>query len=90
MKLSIIIPCFNEEATIKEILNKIKKQNEFQKEVIVIDDFSTDRTRWILENELKDEIDQLILNTNNYGKGYSIRKGIEKATDDIILIQMLI
>ena len=74
MKLSIIIPCFNEEATIKEILNKIKKQNEFQKEVIVIDDFSTDRTRWILENELKDEIDQLILNTNNYGKGYSIRK----------------
>ena len=87
MKLSIIIPCFNEEATIKEILNKIKKQNEFQKEVIVIDDFSTDRTRWILENELKDEIDQLILNTNNYGKGYSIRKGIEKATGDIILIQ---
>ena len=87
MKLSIIIPCFNEEATIKEILNKIKKQNQFQKEVIVIDDFSTDRTRWILENELKDEIDQLILNTNNYGKGYSIRKGIEKATGDIILIQ---
>ena len=87
MKLSIIIPCFNEEATIKEILNKIKKQNEFQKEVIVIDDFSKDRTRWILENELKDEIDQLILNTNNYGKGYSIRKGIEKATGDIILIQ---
>ena len=87
MKLSIIIPCFNEEATIKEILNKIKKQNEFQKEVIVIDDFSTDKTRWILENELKDEIDQLILNTNNYGKGYSIRKGIEKATGDIILIQ---
>ena len=87
MKLSIIIPCFNEEATIKEMLNKIKKQNEFQKEVIVIDDFSTDRTRWILENELKDEIDQLILNTNNYGKGYSIRKGIEKATGDIILIQ---
>ena len=87
MKLSIIIPCFNEEATIKEILNKIKKQNQFQKEVIVIDDFSKDRTRWILENELKDEIDQLILNTNNYGQGYSIRKGIEKATGDIILIQ---
>ena len=56
-------------------------------ELPYIDDFSTDRTRWILENELKDEIDQLILNTNNYGKGYSIRKGIEKATGDIILIQ---
>mgnify|MGYP001195346147 CR=1 FL=1 len=87
MKLSIIIPCFNEETTIKQILNKIKNQNEFQKEIIVIDDFSTDRTRLILENELKDEIDQLILNTKNYGKGYSIRKGIEKATGDIILIQ---
>ena len=87
MKLSIIIPCFNEEKTIKQILARIKNQNEFKKEIIVIDDFSTDNTRTILENDLKDEIDLLILNSKNYGKGYSIREGIDRSTGDIILIQ---
>ena len=87
MKLSIIIPCFNEEKTIKQILGRIKNQNEFEKEIIVIDDFSTDSTRTILENDLKDEINLLILNSKNYGKGYSIREGIDKSTGDIILIQ---
>ena len=87
MKLRIIIPCYNEENTIKTVLEKIKNQNEFKKEIVVIDDFSTDKTRTILENDLKEEIDQLILNPKNYGKGYSIKKGIDKATGDIILIQ---
>ena len=87
MKLSIIIPCYNEQNTIKTVLEKIKNQNEFKKEIVVIDDFSTDKTRTILENDLKEEIDQLILNPKNYGKGYSIKKGIDKATGDIILIQ---
>ena len=87
MKISIIIPCYNEESTIKEIVEKINLQSDLEKEIIVVDDFSTDRTRSILEESLKNKIATLILNTQNQGKGYSIRKGIEAATGDIILIQ---
>ena len=87
MKISIIIPCYNEEKTIKEIIDKVKLQNQFDKEIIVIDDFSNDRTRDILKNELKNKIDHLILNNKNYGKGYSIREGIQAAKGDYVLIQ---
>ena len=87
MKLSIIIPCYNEEITIKEIINKINSQTDINKEIIVVDDYSSDRTRSILENDLKNNFKKLILNSKNYGKGYSIKKGIEAATGDFILIQ---
>ncbi|WP_440937366.1 glycosyltransferase family 2 protein [Candidatus Pelagibacter sp.] len=87
MKLSIVIPCFNEESTIKEILKKVHAQSKFDKEIIVIDDFSNDSTREILKNEIKDQIDKLIFNDKNYGKGYSIKQGINAATGDYILVQ---
>ncbi len=87
MKLSIIIPCYNEKSTIKEIIQKINKQSELEKELIIVDDNSSDGTRNIIENELKNDIDKVILNSKNFGKGYSIRKGIEEATGDYILIQ---
>ena len=87
MKVSIIIPCYNEQSTIKEIINKINSQSNIEKEIIVIDDFSNDKTREILENELKNNIHKLILNERNYGKGYSIKKGIENASGDCIIIQ---
>ena len=87
MKLSIIIPCYNEEATIIKIISKINQQTDISKEIIVVDDYSTDKTRLILENDLKKEVDTVILNSKNFGKGYSIRKGIEAATGDFILIQ---
>ena len=87
MKVSIIIPCYNEQSTIKEIINKINSQSNIEKEIIVIDDFSNDKTREILENDLKNNIHKLILNERNYGKGYSIKKGIENASGDCIIIQ---
>ena len=86
MKLSIIIPCYNEYTTIKKIIDKINNQRAFDKEIIVIDDCSSDGTSEIL-NDLKDQINSLILNKKNYGKGYCIKKGIEIASGDIILIQ---
>ena len=52
MKVSIIIPCFNEENTIEKIINKILNINDFDKEIIVIDDFSSDQSRHILENKI--------------------------------------
>ena len=87
MKLSIIIPCFNESNTIKKIIEKIHHISKFEKEIIVIDDSSTDGSREILQNEISDQISILILNEKNYGKGYSVRRGIERATGSILLIQ---
>ena len=87
MKVSIIIPCYNEQSTIKEIIYKINSQSNIEKEIIVIYDFSDDKTREILENDLKNNIHKIILNERNYGKGYSIKKGIENASGDCIIIQ---
>ena len=87
MKLSIIIPCYNEQSTIKEIIYKIENQSKIDKEIIVVDDYSQDKTRDILKQDLKDVIHKVVLNDQNYGKGYSIRKGIEHSTGDYILIQ---
>ena len=87
MKLSIIIPCYNEQSTIKEIINKISSQTNIDKEIIVVDDYSQDKTREILQNDLKNDVNKIILNDKNYGKGYSIKKGIEVASGDCILIQ---
>jgi len=87
MKLSIIIPCFNEINTIELIIQKILKLYTNEKEIIVIDDCSTDGSKEILINKIFNLIDNLIVNEKNYGKGFCIRKGIESATGDIILIQ---
>lgn len=91
MKLSIIIPCYNEHLTISKIIKKINLflslNGKYNYEIIVIDDFSTDGTREILQKKLTKKISKLILNDKNYGKGYSVKRGIKAATGEIILIQ---
>ena len=87
MKLSIIIPCYNESNTIEKIINKVINQKDCDKEIIVIDDFSTDGSIEILKIFDEKKVIKLILNNLNRGKGYCIKKGIEQATGDIILIQ---
>ena len=88
MKLSIIIPCFNEEKTIEKIINKINHTCKYAKEIIVIDDKSTDNSLDILNKLLHEKkINLLIKNTKNYGKGYSVKQGILNSKGDIILIQ---
>jgi glycosyltransferase involved in cell wall biosynthesis len=87
MKISIIIACYNEDKTIKKIINKINNLKDLNKEIIVIDDNSTDNSRKILKEELSNSIDSLILNDKNYGKGYCIREGIKVAKGDVIIIQ---
>ena len=87
MKLSVIIPCFNEIKTIYQIVEKIKAEKNYTKEIIIIDDFSTDGTRELLKNEKSNIADKIIFNEKNFGKGYSVRKGINAASGDIILIQ---
>ncbi len=87
MKLSIIIPVFNEVKTLEEILKRIKNQTHIDKEIILIDDYSTDGSRELIENKLKLQVDKFVLNEKNFGKGYSVRQGINAAEGDIILIQ---
>lgn len=87
MKISIIIPCYNEAKTIFEIVEKVNEQTFLKKEIIVIDDFSTDGSREILNSSLQNKVTTIIFNEKNYGKGYSLKQGIKKATGDIILIQ---
>lgn len=87
MKLSIIIPCYNEINTISQIIKKIKSVISYDYELIVIDDCSTDGSRELLNDKLKNELNHLLLNEKNFGKGYSIKKGIDHATGDIIIIQ---
>ncbi len=85
--ISIIIPCYNEINTIEKIIDKIINQTTYKKEIIVVDDFSTDGSREILKDKLSNKIDKLILNEKNFGKGYSVRQGIKNSTKEIILIQ---
>ena len=86
MKVSIIIPCFNEKNTVEALLANVNQDNFFDKEIIIIDDFSTDGTREILK-KINDRYTKLILNESNSGKGYCIQRGIKEANGDIILIQ---
>ena len=89
MKISILIPLYNEENTVIEILEKVNKQNNetVSLEIIVIDDNSSDGTKEILQEKIKDKVSQLIFNESNHGKGYCVKKGIENANGDVILIQ---
>ena len=87
MKISIIIPCYNEYKTINSILDKVINLSDFNKEIIIVDDFSTDGTKEVLQKiKISNEI-KTFFNEKNYGKGFCIRKGIEESTGDIIMIQ---
>ena len=86
MKISVIIPCYNEKNTLEILIDKVKSKCNFEHEIIVVDDFSEDGSREILNN-ISNKIDKIILNEKNFGKGYSIRKGFENAVGEIIIIQ---
>ena len=92
-KLSIIIPVFNEEKTVHLILNKIKSTtliNNIAKEVIVVNDCSSDDTSRILKNYINSNIDldiKFFEHSKNMGKGAALHTGINKATGDFTIIQ---
>lgn len=88
MKLSIIIPVYNEENHIRKVIAEVKKAPvKIDKEIIIVDDGSKDRTRRILENYRHDGEIKIVLASKNVGKGAAIRRGLKVATGEIILIQ---
>ena len=86
MELSIIIPVFNEKSTIQSIIEKIKKLN-LEKQVIVVDDCSTDGTREILKNYPYDKEIQVLFHQKNKGKSSAIRTGLSHVKGEVVTIQ---
>lgn len=90
MKISVIIPVFNEEKTVKAILKKVNnvRLNGIEKEVVVVDDGSFDATASEIQNsKLKVKNLKMIRHKKNLGKGAAVRSGIENSSGDIIVIQ---
>lgn len=86
-KLSAIIPCYNEKDSILELVKKVKESPIKNMEIIVVDDYSTDGTREILEKEVKPLVNQIIYHDVNKGKGAGLRTGFEHATGDAVIVQ---
>ena len=87
MKVSIVIPCYNEKNTIAKIVEAVRSAPVENKEIIVIDDGSNDGTQTLLREKLSGAIDQIIYHPVNRGKGAALRAGFEAASGDIILVQ---
>ncbi|NLV30100.1 MAG: glycosyltransferase family 2 protein [Acidobacteria bacterium] len=86
MKLSIVIPVYNEKNTVLELLERVRRTG-FEKEIILVDDGSTDGTREILRGLPASEDLLVILQPGNRGKGAALRAGFARVTGDIVVIQ---
>ena len=86
MKLSIIIPCYNESSTIVSLINAVKQSPVADREIIIVDDGSKDGTRDILD-QLSDPEVRVIFHKVNQGKGAALRTGFQEATGDICIVQ---
>lgn len=87
MRLTIVIPCYNERQTIEALLKAVRSAPVAEKEIIVVDDCSTDGTRDLLQGPLRSMMDQLVLHEKNQGKGAALRSGFKAATGDVVVVQ---
>ena len=87
MKLSILVPCFNEVQTLSPLLAKVRGSPVTDKEIILIDDGSTDGTTDLIRSRLSNEVDKVVYHEKNLGKGAAIRSGLQQVTGSIVIIQ---
>jgi len=87
MKLSIVIPCYNEVSTIRTIVERVRSAPVEDKEILIVDDCSRDGTRELLRTEIAPLVDRVIYHDTNQGKGAALRTGFAAATGEIVLVQ---
>jgi glycosyltransferase involved in cell wall biosynthesis len=87
MIFSIIIPVFNELGTIEQVLSRVNSSNLEPKQIIVVDDCSTDGTRQLLQGRLASLAHQIIFHEVNKGKGAALRSGLSVSSGDVVIIQ---
>lgn len=85
-KISIIIPCYNEEKTIKKVIEKVKQYTKYEIEIIIVNDGSTDSSNKILE-DIKEKNIKILNHKINSGKGKAIQTGLGVVSGDIVIIQ---
>jgi len=85
--LSVVIPCFNEESTIEQIVRAVLASPVESKEIILVDDCSTDGTRELLRSAVEPLVTRVIYHERNRGKGAALRTGFAAATGDIVVVQ---
>ena len=87
MKVSIVIPCYNEKNTIEKIVEAVRSAPIENKEIIIVDDCSGDGTGAVLKEKISQMVDRIIYHPVNRGKGAALRSGFAAATGDVILVQ---
>ena len=87
MKLSIVIPCYNEAKTIRLIVDRVRAAPVADKEIIIVDDCSRDGTRDLLRTQIAPLVSKIVYHETNQGKGAALRTGFASATGDVVIIQ---
>jgi glycosyltransferase involved in cell wall biosynthesis len=87
MKLSIVIPCYNEAKTIRTLVERVRSSPYPDKEIIIVDDCSRDGTRDLLRTQIEPLVDKVLYHEVNQGKGAALRTGFAAATGDAVIVQ---
>jgi glycosyltransferase involved in cell wall biosynthesis len=87
MKLSIVIPCYNEKLLLPDLLTRVRSAPIGNREIILVDDGSSDGTAELIRAEFEGHVDKVVYHTRNLGKGAAVRSGLNQVSGDIVIIQ---
>jgi len=87
LKVTVVIPCYNEVVTLEKLIKRVREARPLLKEIILVDDGSSDGTRELIRDRIQTMVDKVILQERNLGKGAAVRAGFRAASGDVIIIQ---